>query len=385
VSVPVTAGASLDGPLTGLSILDFAQSLSGAFCTATLERMGAQVTRVDLGGSPATETAFLDAYLSDSPIYRDYLRRAAPRRHLDLDVEADVDAFRDLVASVDVVVEDMREPLLAMVGIDVTTLESARPTPIVVSITPHGRTGPRSSDLASDLTIFHGGGPGHGVPGLVADPVTMSPLRLGGHQGSFVSGLVAAINVCAAVHARRRSPAGARVEVDVSCHEALANSYRQSLGTFAFYGGGMNRDAARGRGAGGTIDHRNLRCKDGYFNIAWGGVQQWDSLKELLGNPEWTDDPDLATPPKRYRNWIKIVPRLETWAAEFDREQLFYMCQGWRIPCAPVHDGGDLLNEDVLTGRDFWQPTVVGDREVPMPGSPSRRSTASPTAEAKLE
>jgi len=363
-----------DSSLMGIKVLDCSQSLSAAFCAATLEQMGAHVVHVDVfGGSADTESAFLDAPLSDSENYRDYLGRSGERQRIDLAEPAGRRALSELVSDVDVILEDSRRPLLPTAGIDVASFDDCRPTPIVASVTPHGRSGPRQDDLASDLTLFHGAGPGHGVPGLVADPRTMAPLRLGSHQGLMVGGLVAAINVVAAVLARDRQPASAVVTVDVSCHEALVNCYRQSLGTFAYYGGGMGRDLAFGRGAGGMVDHRNLKCKDGYFNIAWGGVQQWDSLKGLLGNPEWMEDQDLATPAQRYRNWARIVPRLEEWAAEFEKEHLFYLCQAWRIPCAPVNEGVDLLGLEVLESRGFWQSVSVDGRLMSLPGSPSRR------------
>jgi CoA:oxalate CoA-transferase len=352
------------GPLTGIRVLDCSESLGAAYCSMTLERLGAEVTRVEVLG--AGESAFLDAYLSESDVYRDYVGRSAPRRRLDLAESSDVAELRELVAATDVVFDDRREPLLESAGVD--ALAGAGQRPIVASLTPHGRTGPRRDDLASDLTVFHGSGPGFAVPGLVADPTTMSPLRLGSHQGHFVSGLVAAINLSAAVLVRRHT--GATVTVDVSAHEALANSFRQSLGTFAFYGGGMSRDLARGRGAGGMVDSRNLRCKDGYINIAWAGVQQWDSLKGVLGNPSWMDDPDLETPALRYRNWTKIAPKLEEWAADYEKEHLLYLCQGFRIPCAPVLDGVDLLGSSALSSRGFLSPEAVGDRIVTVPGMP---------------
>jgi len=377
-TVPAT-----DGSLVGVRVLDCAQSLSAAFCAATLARMGADVVRVEIVDGPAdTASAFLDAPLSHSEIYRDFLGRSGERLPIDLSGPTGRAALRELVSGVDVVLEDSREPLLPAVGIDITSFDDGRPTPIVASVTPHGRSGPRRDDLASDLTLFHGAGPGHAVPGLVADPSTMAPLRLGSHQGLMVGGLVAAINVVAAVFARGRQPPSAVVTVDVSCHEALVNSYRQSLGTFAYYGGGMGRDLAFGRGAGGMVDHRNLKCKDGYFNLAWGGVQQWDSLKGLLGDPEWMQDEDLATPALRYRNWAKIVPRLEEWAAEFEKEHLLYLCQGWRIPCAPVNEGSDLLAVDVLESRGFWQSVQVDGRPTPMPGLPSRREYPAVPAES---
>ncbi len=142
----------------------------------------------------------------------------------------------------------------------------------------------------------------------------------------------------------------------------------------------MGRDLARGRGAGGMADGRNLRCKDGYVNIAWAGVQQWDSLKGALGQPEWMDDPDLETPALRYRNWAKIVPKLEEWAADFEKEHLLYLCQGFRIPCAPVLDGHDLLGASALSSRGFLTSTVVGDRVVTRPGTPGRPVAAPPSS-----
>jgi crotonobetainyl-CoA:carnitine CoA-transferase CaiB-like acyl-CoA transferase len=369
----LTESTICDAALYDVRILDLAAGLSGAFCTAQLERMGAEVRRLSVRGD-GVEPSFLDAYLSASEVYRLHLGREQDPKVIDLGEPADVETLREAVAWADVVVEDGREPLLDLARIDVADRPAGRAVPVVVSLTPNGRGGPRRDDLASDLTVFHGAGPGLAVPGLVADPESMPPLRLGSHQGSFVCGLVAAINVVASLHARRRAPADARIVSDVSAHEALANSYRQSLGTYAYYGGGTGRDLERGRGAGGTVDHRNLPCKDGYVNIAWGGVQQWDSLKGLLGNPAWTEDPDLDTPALRFKNWRKIVPHLEEWAADLEKEQILYLCQGWRIPSAPVNDGAELLPSDVLRSRGFWREVTTARRQITLPGLPIRRS-----------
>ncbi len=252
-------------------------------------------------------------------------------------------------------------------GLDRTTLRREYPSIIVVSVTPFGRQGARSDWPASDLTLFHGGGPGFATPGLVADPENMPPLRLGSHQGCMVSGLTAAINVCAAALLRKRSPDAGSVQVDFSCHEAMANCFRQSLGTYAFYGGGLNRDLSRGRGAGGTADHRNIRCKDGWINLSWAAVKQWDSLKDLLGNPDWMEDERLANPGLRYRNWALVVPRLEEWAGEYDKEELFYLCQGSRIPCAPVNEGADLLEAEFLASRGFWDDGTADGSSAKLP------------------
>lgn len=298
-------------------------------------------------------TPFLDEHLGRSPVYDAYVNGGKEVVDLDPTSENGRNALRDLLAGADILVEDWRAELLEAAGLDREALQRDFPGLIVASVTPFGRHGTRSRWVASDLTLVHGGGPGFATPGLVSDPEHHPPLRMGSHHGAFISGLTAAVNVCAALLAKQ-SGDGAVVSVDFSCHEAMANVFRQSLGTFAYYGGGLNRDLARGRGAGGTADHRNMRCKDGWFNLGWAAVKQWDSLKELLGHPEWMEDERLADPGLRQRNWSIAMTHLEEWTSQYDKETLFFLCQGNRIPCAPVNDGIDLLESEALESRGFW-------------------------------
>jgi len=361
--------------LTGVRVIDCSLALPASFCTSLLRRLGASVTAVeDMSERTEIGSAFLDEQLSRGGVYREYVARQKENVRIDLG-SADGKAWLEgVLADADVLVEDWRHGLIDALGLDLSEIVERNPRLVVASVTPYGRTGPRSGASASDLTLFHGGGPGHATPGLVADPETMAPLRLGSHQGSFVSGLAAAINVCAAVLQRRRATPTGPVRVDFSCHEAIANSFRQSLGTFAFYGGGLNRDLARGRGAGGTAEHRNIRCKDGWINMAWAGVLHWECVGDLLGRPSWMADERLTTPALRYKNWALVIPHLEEWALEHDKEHIFYLCQGHRIPCAPVNEGIDLLSAEVLASRRFWdQSTEAG---VVLPGVLSQVSQA---------
>jgi crotonobetainyl-CoA:carnitine CoA-transferase CaiB-like acyl-CoA transferase len=355
---------SAPGPqnlLGGLRIIDLSASLGAAFCTSLLYRLGARVTRVETGPWPAgPKTAFADEHLARSPVYAPYVNVGKEIVEVDLQTEAGRRSLNKLLAESHVLVEDWRLELLATAGLERETVRRDFPGLIVASVTPFGRSGARSEWTASDLTLFHGGGPGFATPGLVADPGSMPPIRAGSHQGAFVSGLTAAINVCAAVLLVQRNPGQGSVGVDFSSLEAMANVFRQSLGTFAYYGGGLNRDLARGRGAGGTADHRNIRCKDGWINLSWANIKQWETLKDLLGNPEWMEDERLASPGLRHRNWPLVVPRLEEWALEYDKDSLFYLCQGLRIPCAQVNDGADLLESEALSSRSFWAESDDG-------------------------
>jgi crotonobetainyl-CoA:carnitine CoA-transferase CaiB-like acyl-CoA transferase len=302
--VVVTSGGSTQKLLADVRIIDLSVSLASAFCTSLLQRLGAEVTHVEPTPWPVDQkTGFLDEYLARSPVYDEYVNSGKQVRKLDLSSEGGRNELNQLLSTADVLVEDWRRELLEEAGLESTSLRHDFPGLIVVSVTPFGRSGARSDWPASDLTLFHGGGPGFATPGLIADPENTPPIRQGSHQGGFVSGLTAATNVCAALLLRKRAADDGGAWVDFSCHEAMANTFRQSLGTFAYYGGGLNRDLARGRGAGGTADHRNIRCEDGWINLSWAGVKQWETLKELLGDPEWMEDERLANPGLRQRNW----------------------------------------------------------------------------------
>jgi crotonobetainyl-CoA:carnitine CoA-transferase CaiB-like acyl-CoA transferase len=355
-------------PLAGLRVVDLSVSLGASFCTSLLQRLGARVTTVDTGPWPdGSKSLFADEHLAGSPVYAGYVGRGKDSVTADVSGKPGRALVRRLLADADVLVEDWRPEVLSGAGLDVGSLRAEFPALIVASVSPFGREGERGGWLASDLTLFHGGGPGFATPGLVADPETMPPIRLGSHQGSFISGLTAAVNVCAAVLLARRNPGQEGVRVDFSCHEAMANAFRQSLGTFAFYGGGLNRDLARGRGAGGTADYRTIRCKDGWISLSWAGVKQWETLKEFMGYPEWMEDERLSNPGLRQRNWSVAMQHLEEWAAEHDRETLFFLCQGSRIPCAPVNDGGDLLDSEALESRGFWDESSGAGRPDRLP------------------
>ncbi len=376
----MTSTVEVNKPLHGVVILDASVSLAGQACTQLLVQLGASVTTLAIRGSaPGLGSAFADTHLTDEDVFAPYVRRGKARVELDFDEPGHPQTLVGLLADADVVVSDRRGDLLDLAGLDPETVAGDRSAVILASITPYGRTGPRSQAPASDLTLFHGGGPGHAVPGLVPDPDSTPPLRLGSHQGLFGSGLAAAVNICAALLMRRRGVTGP-MSIDFSCHEAMANNFRQSIGTYAVYGGGLGRDIAKGRGAGGTVGDKNMRCKDGYFNLQWAGVQTWQSLKELMDFPEWMEDERLADPAGRYRNWNLVIPQIEKWMADYDRELLFNLCQGHRIPCAPVNEGIDLLESEALDNRGFWPPTEDGGPRLPGDLARFSATTADPSS-----
>ena len=202
------------GPLEGLRVVDLTDDM-GRFAAKLLVEGGADVVRVSSAGSPGAAMAAADAAARGGVL--DWWYDGGKRRvGIDLDDEAGRDAYRQLAAAADLVVETTRPGRLATLGLDHADLVSENPTLVQVSLTPFGRHGPRADWTTSDLVAGAMGG----VLSITGEPE--SPLNSYGRQSYNFGGFMAAISGMAAVSAARRTGRGSHV--DLSLHETVATS-----------------------------------------------------------------------------------------------------------------------------------------------------------------
>src|SRR6185436_837113 len=100
---------------------------------------------------------------------------------------------------------------------------------------------------------------------------------------------------------------------------------------------------------------------------------------DCMGQPQWAQNP-------RYRNrraMLEEYPEevdalLIPWLAQHTRAELFAMAREKRFPLAPGMTVPDMLGEEHLNARDFFDKLQVDDEVVRVPGLPSRFSTLRP-------
>jgi CoA:oxalate CoA-transferase len=373
------AHSSTSTPFGDLTVLDCGSSITAPFCCEQLRGLGARVIKVE---APLTgdECRRYGPFMEDMPgpdssgLFQ-YVNSGKEGITLNLSSATGRRLLHQLAAQCDVLVTDESPAAAREKGLDWETLHGVNQALIVMSVTPFGQDGPLSDWKATDLTVYNMSGLAYATPGLVADPDTNAPLRAGASQGSFAAGLNAAINLFAAL--LLKNPADKDFEgfhIDFSCLEAQVAILSQNVASFSFHGAGLNRDIARGSGAGGMASTRNVRCKDGYVQIHISGMRQWELVRELLGDPEWMNDPRLATPANRRRNWPFLRENLEAWTNTYTRHELFFLLQGRKVACSPVMEGEDLINDIGLESRDFWQ-SVEGDPRWKLARGPAKFST----------
>jgi crotonobetainyl-CoA:carnitine CoA-transferase CaiB-like acyl-CoA transferase len=116
----------------------------GADCARFLASLGARVTRVVSPRSPVAATG------ADRAAFMD----VGPGPHcveLDLRRGPDAEAFRELLAGADFLIESAEPHWLHAAGFDDAALEALNPRLIHASITPFGRTGPYSAYRGGEL------------------------------------------------------------------------------------------------------------------------------------------------------------------------------------------------------------------------------------------
>ena len=346
-------------PFSDLTVLECGSGVIAPYCAKLILGLGARVIKVE---EPHTgdESRRRGPYWNDEPTADgsglfQYLNAGKEGITLDLSSSQGNAILRRLAAICDVVVADKPLAEAQTMGLDWATLKEINPSLVLLTITPFGLDGPMSSWKATDLTLYHMAGLAYATPGLVENPETDAPLRGGSYQASFASGLGAAINLSAALLLKLpESRASEGFQIDFSSYEALVSILGQNIASYSFHGAGLNRDIARGSGAGGLASTRNVRCKDGYVQIHLSGARQWEMFRELLGDPEWMNDERISSPATRRRNWPFLKENLESWTAQYTRHELFFLLQGRKIACGPVSNGGDLLADQGLEDRNFW-------------------------------
>ena len=148
--------------LQGLRVIELA-SEGGAFAGKMLADLGADVIVVEPPGGHETRTygPFVDGRdgQPEASLWWWYYNTSKRSVVIDLETAAGREAFSDLVATADVVLEAEPAGRLAALNLDHPRMRARTPTLIWVSVTPFGRSGSTSDLAVTDLTILAGGGP----------------------------------------------------------------------------------------------------------------------------------------------------------------------------------------------------------------------------------
>lgn len=274
------------GAFEGIRVIDVTHVLAGPFASYQLAVLGADVIKVE---SPdrLDEARFFggsDPALEAQAMGTQYLVQGSNKRSLLLDLQrdADVDAFKRLVATADVLIENFRTGVMEDLGLDYDTLRAINPRLIYASVSGFGRTGALAGYKAYDQIA-------QASSGIMFSTGTKDtgPLKVGAPVLDYGTGLYAAFAISAALHQRHRTGEGQRIDVAMADVAMIFQAPR----VVRYLQNGLT-PAPRGND-GSLATTCCYATRAGLLIVAAGNLRLRQRLWSVLGRPDM-DQPDFV-------------------------------------------------------------------------------------------
>ncbi|KAA9159349.1 CoA transferase [Amycolatopsis acidicola] len=315
-------------PLDNLRVLDFSRILAGPFATMQLADLGAVVTKVERPGSGDDTRSWGPPYdAAGQATYFQSVNRGKDSVVLDLTDEHDRVEARRLASEADVVVENFRPGLMAEFGLDYEQLYPGNPGLVYCSITGFGQ-GAGATMPGYDLLIQALGG----LMSVTGEPGG-EPQKVGVAVVDVLTGLFATNGILAALHHRRDTGRGQRIDVDLfSC--LLSSLVNQAT---AFTSGGVVAHRMGNRHPS-IAPYELMPCADGNLVLAVGNDRQFSALCKVLGAPELAGDSRFATNPDRVAHRGELHAELVRLLATREAAEWTEELTAARVPAGVVND-----------------------------------------------
>src|SRR5258708_10137345 len=216
-----------------MRIVELAQDVAGPYAAKLLSDLGAEVIKIEpLEGDPSRGFGPFPGNRPDPEASGLYLYLNAGKRGIVLDLAQAAEQVVQLVGTADAVIESLSQPSgkLARVGLGPEKLRAARVSLVVVSVTPFGQWGPKSTWRGNDLIGFHSSGFAHGFPALQVDSADLAPLNAPTYAAELLAGQSAAAAALPRLIAAQESGIGGHLAISLeSARAAATNSPVHSL------------------------------------------------------------------------------------------------------------------------------------------------------------
>ena len=345
--------------LDGLRILDFTHVQSGPTCTQLLAWLGADVIKVERPGvGDATRKQLVDVEGADS-LYFTMLNHNKRSLTLNSKNETGKQVLERLVKKCDVLVENFAPGALDRMGFGWERIQELNPRMIMASVKGFG-PGPYEDCKVYENVAQCAGGAAS-TTGF-RDGV---PMVTGAQIGDSGTGIHLAFGITAALLQREKTGRGQRVLAPMQdavlnlCRVKLRDQQRLGHGPlteYSQYGEGIEFGDAvprAGNDSGGGQPGRILKCKgwesdpDAYTYFITQAAA-WPKICDVIGKPEWKEDPNYATPPARLSRLNEVFDTIEAWTMTKGKYEVMDICNPLDIPVGPILSMKELAEEPSL-------------------------------------
>ena len=352
-------------PLDGITVVSLEHAIAAPFCTRQLADLGARVIKVERPGAGDFARAY-DTRVKGQASHFVWTNRSKESLTLDLKQPAALAVLKELLATADVLVQNLAPGAAARMGLGFDALSKEHPRLIVCDISGYGEDGPYRDKKAYDLLIQSEAG-FLSVTGTPDDPS-----KAGNSIADIAAGMYAYTSVLAALLQRGRTGRGSHI--DVSMLEALG----EWMGYPMYYAFDGAPPPPRSAAAHATIyPYGPFAAGDGgTVMLGLQNEREWKAFCDVV-----LQDAALATDPRfdanarrnEHREALKAII-LATFGALSTAEVLARLDQA-QIANARMNDMAGLWAHPQLKARSRWQSVGSPAGEIPALLPPGRNSS----------
>jgi crotonobetainyl-CoA:carnitine CoA-transferase CaiB-like acyl-CoA transferase len=350
----------VNGPLSGIRVVELGTLIAAPFAARMLAEFGADVIKIEQPGSGDPLRTWRRLHQGTSLWW--YLQ-SRNKKSIAIDLkssEGRAVALR-LAAQADVVIENFKPGSLEKLGLGWEVLSALNPDLTLVRISGYGQTGPYR-----DRSGF--GAIGEAMGGLrftTGDPES-PPARVGISIGDSLASLHGVIGALMSL-LRVKTGQGKGQVVDVSLYESVFNLMESLVPEYDLMGHVRTRT---GGALPGISPSNTYPSSDGrHVVIAGNSDAIFKRLMRVVGRPDLADDPALASNDGRVRSNALLDAAIAAWTSQRTMDDILAVLDADDVPAGRIYSVADIVEDPHYAARDMILPVELpGDITVKMPG-----------------
>lgn len=330
-------------PLRGIRVLDLTNVLAGPFACHQLAHMGADVIKVETPGTgDLARQLGADVELNKAHMGVSFLAQNPGKRSITVNLKhpKGKGVFRRLVRTADVVMENFRPGVMDRLGVGHAELMKENPRLVYCAISGFGQDGPLRNLPAYDQII-------QGMSGVmsVTGAPENAPYRVGYPVADTIGGITAAFAVAVALADRDRTEG---VFIDVSMLEATMATMGWAVSNFLIAG---REPKPLGNDNVTASPSGTFRTSDGLLNIAANKQEQFEAVCQVLGHPDWAQDPRFIDRHARLQHRQELKALMERAMTAKPAREWWRLLNEAGVPAGPVYSVRQALAHPQIEGR----------------------------------
>jgi succinate--hydroxymethylglutarate CoA-transferase len=332
-----------NSPLAGTRVVDLTRILAGPLCTMMLGDMGADVIKVEPPDKGDDTRGWGPPFIAGEAAYFLGVNRNKRSLTLNMAVPAGQKILAGLVEKADVLIDNFRIGTLEKWGFTDAWFEQHAPRLVRCSITGYGSTGPKAALPGYDFILQAESG----LMSICGAP-DGAPTKYGVAIVDVCTGMLATNSILAALNARHRTGKGQKVELSL-----YETSLAMLINVASNYLTAGRNGGRFGNGHPSIVPYTTYQTADAMVAIGIGNERQFARTAEVLGHPEWAQDPRFTSNRARVENRDLIDGLINEALSHDGAEAWLEKLEAVGVPCGRINSVADALDDPHTVARDM--------------------------------